>query len=159
MKSKLSQHEELNVSSFAVSSPINSSGFFSMKCSQSLMNFAVTSFEGHSPWLKLTEWHQFYYITTKLQLTLNLCHGWVWKKYNSDSEFTRTLYTVASRILCRLFQYHSGHRNVWYSSNPPANPFSPEEKTTTTKAWGDEGGCKLKMSSVFTESLTFRLFK
>lgn len=33
-------------------SPINSVGFLSMKCSQSLMNIAVVSAEGHSPWLK-----------------------------------------------------------------------------------------------------------
>ena len=32
--------------------PINSVGFFSMKCSQSLMNVSVVSFEGLSPWLK-----------------------------------------------------------------------------------------------------------
>lgn len=31
--------------------PISSVGFFSMKLSQRLMNDAVVSFEGHSPWL------------------------------------------------------------------------------------------------------------
>lgn len=32
--------------------PINSVGFLSMNCPQILMNIAVVSAEGHSPWLK-----------------------------------------------------------------------------------------------------------
>lgn len=39
------------VCSAMFASPINSAGFFSMKFSHSLMNIAVVSFEGHSPWL------------------------------------------------------------------------------------------------------------
>lgn len=127
--------------------PIKSVGFRSMKFSQSLMNIAVVSLEGHSPWLKqqmalLLEDIQMVYApwnaTVNVPFTLKL--------HVFDAFFFDVFAVIKARSVRQIhkqahFHLHSSDKD---------------------KRHGEVEAFLLKMSpwtSVSTVSLTFKLFR